>query len=283
MHFYVLDVETANREASSVCQIGIVEVANGEVIKRWSIFVDPNGPFEYHNVRVHGITEKDVVDAEYFSSYYPLLKSLLSHQYVVQHTNFDQMAIDQSCLKYDLEMLPIKWVDSSRMAHKLWPEYKDCGYGLKALAEIFDIEFKAHDACEDATATAEIVIKTLVHHEMTIESLYHLQLGEAKTIRFENQKLTYKPNPDGPYFGKNICFTGILNSSRKDAMARASALGFRITDRVNFYTHFLVLGKPKRQQHGQKLIKANKLIEMKAPITLLNEAEFLALLEGAES
>ncbi|MDK2867217.1 MAG: polymerase subunit epsilon [Clostridiales bacterium] len=274
MHFFVLDVETANREAASVCQIGIVEVKNGDIVNRWSILIDPEGPFEYHNVRVHGITQEHVSTAKTFPAHYDFLSSILTDQYVVQHTNFDQMAMDQSCSRYNLPMLPIKWLDSSRMARKLWPEHKDCGYGLKALSDIFGITFKHHDACEDATATAKIVLEALKLPDQTVEGIYHQQLCEPKTIRFENEKLTYTPNPEGPFFGKQICFTGTLQMPRKKAMATASKLGFKIVDHVTFYTTYLIVGKPRRNQKTHKVDRANQLIEKGAPIHILSELEF---------
>lgn len=275
MHFFVLDVETANREAYSICQIGLVEVLEGNIVNRWSFLIHPEGPFEYHNVKVHGIREEDVTDAKNFKAHYDFFVETLTHHYVVQHTNFDQMAMDQSCIRYGLPMIPIKWLDSSKMARKIWPEHKDCGYGLKALSEIFGITFKHHDACEDATATAKVMLEALKKPDLTIENIYFDQLSEPKTIRYDHQKMVFKPNPQGPFFGCQICFTGVLKLSRKDAMSRASELGFRITDNVTFYTTYFVIGKPKRNQQSSKVEKSDKLKSKGAPITCLSEAEFM--------
>ena len=282
MHFFVLDVETANREAASICQIGIVEIADGEISNRWSILIDPEGPFEYHNVKVHGIKQADVAGASTFINHYEFLSKTLENQYVVQHTNFDQMAMDQSCIRYHLPMIPIKWLDSSRMARKIWPELKDCGYGLKALSEIFGITFKHHDACEDATATAKIMLEALKKPELSIKNIYEMQLCEPKTVRYDNQKYTYAPNPNGKYFGKQICFTGVLNIARKITMSKASELGLRITENVTFYTTYLVAGKPKRPQQSHKVDRAKTLIAKGAPIQILNEDEFLRDILGEE-
>ena len=39
--FNAIDVETANADRASICQIGIVHVRDGEIEDRWQTLVDP--------------------------------------------------------------------------------------------------------------------------------------------------------------------------------------------------------------------------------------------------
>jgi len=275
MHFYVLDVETTNRSAASICQIGLVEVENRTIINEWCFMIHPEGPFEYFNVRVHGITEERVKDAPDFSHFYDILKSKLTEQFVVQHTNFDQLAIDQSCLRYSKDIIPINWVDSSEMAKTIWPELVDTGYGLKALSDHFRIEINPHDALEDARATAKLTIIALNQINSTIEALHMHQLTVEKSVRYDREKLVYSPNPEGIYFKQQICFTGDMKRSRKKAMEKASELGFRITNNVNFYTDYLVVGGiSKKEKKNPKIEKANKLIQQGSNLKIIGEPIF---------
>ena len=66
MSFVALDVETANPDMSSICQIGIVRFEGGKPVETWSSLVDPEDWFDDSNVAIHGIEEKDVRGAPNF-------------------------------------------------------------------------------------------------------------------------------------------------------------------------------------------------------------------------
>ena len=50
MKYLALDVETANADYSSICQIGIAEFENGKVIDKWSSFINPESYFDPFNI-----------------------------------------------------------------------------------------------------------------------------------------------------------------------------------------------------------------------------------------
>lgn len=283
MTFYVLDVETANRDTHSICQIGIVEIKNLSITNKWTFLIDPEGPFEYYNVRVHGITNEDIIGAPKFSDIYEEVFAILNNQFCVQHTNFDQAAMDKACVRYNLSLIPIKWVDSAKVAKASYPELKDCGFGLKALSDHFGITFNHHDALEDATATGKVVIHAITDTGKTIEDFYIDQLAEPKTIRMPQGKIVLKPNKEGHFFGKKLVFTGYLKMARKDAMAYASDMGFRVTDNLNFYTDYLVCGKPKRGKKSYKQAKAQELADSGSKIIMISEDEFFEMCENAKT
>ena len=58
--FNAIDVETANADRASICQIGIVHVRGGRVVDRWQTLVNPEDWFDPWNVSIHGIDERDV-------------------------------------------------------------------------------------------------------------------------------------------------------------------------------------------------------------------------------
>ncbi len=67
MDFTSIDVETANADLSSICQIGVVQFCDGIIVNRWNTFVNRNDYFDALNVSVHGITESDVSTAPTFA------------------------------------------------------------------------------------------------------------------------------------------------------------------------------------------------------------------------
>ena len=58
--FVAVDVETANRNHSSICQIGMALVSADGTIDTIGILIDPEQHFENFNVDLHGIDDDDV-------------------------------------------------------------------------------------------------------------------------------------------------------------------------------------------------------------------------------
>ena len=139
MKYYSLDVETANPDQSSICQIGLALSDNGEIIKSWNWLINPEDYFDYFNTEIHGITEEDVVVKPTFSEVYETLKKTISDCIVIHHTAFDKVAINSVCNKYNLEPINISWVDSARVVRRVYPEFRSRGYGLGNLLNILEL------------------------------------------------------------------------------------------------------------------------------------------------
>lgn len=66
MDFIAIDVETANPDLSSICQIGIVYFKGGIVKHSWQTLINPEDYFDAMNVSIHGIDEYAVKKAPIF-------------------------------------------------------------------------------------------------------------------------------------------------------------------------------------------------------------------------
>lgn len=62
MKFVAIDVETANADMSSICQIGIAKFIDNRLDDEWSSLVNPENYFDPMNVFIHGITENRIID-----------------------------------------------------------------------------------------------------------------------------------------------------------------------------------------------------------------------------
>ena len=76
--FTAVDVETANADPSSICQIGIVQIRNGVIQNQWSTLVNPHEPFNTDNIAIHGITEETIHNSPTLPQCYPDLTRLLN-------------------------------------------------------------------------------------------------------------------------------------------------------------------------------------------------------------
>ena len=167
--FNAIDVETANSDYASICQIGVIHVRNGIITGQWETLVNPEDCFDSLNVSIHGLNENDVKDSPTLPDVHSELRSRLHGAVLVSHTSFDRVACERAMTRYNLDPLEVTWLDSARIARRAWPErYGRSGYGLKNIAMDLDISFRHHNAQEDARAAAEIVLQACAATETDI-------------------------------------------------------------------------------------------------------------------
>ena len=226
--FNSIDVETANADRASICQIGIVHVREGEIEDQWQTLINPEAGFDTWNISIHGIDESDVINSPTLPMVRAELHTRFRRSVLVSHTSFDRVAFERAMTRYDLEQLQVTWLDSTRIARRAWPErYGQRGYGLKNIARDLDISFKHHDALEDARAAAEIVLRACAATNTDIEGWLR-QVGhpifQSITGSSPSSTLSTKRerNVDGALYGETIVFTGELAIPRQEAADRAA-------------------------------------------------------------
>jgi len=158
MKFYSLDVETANPDQSTICQIGVGIFEDGELVDTWKSYIDPQDYFHWRFIDIHGITPKIVKRKPTFPKVYPILRKMFENNIVVHHSPFDRVAFRKVFERYGLEPFEVQWLDSVRVARNTW-ECLDGGYNLANLASYLDIEFQHHDALEDSITCGKIVVE----------------------------------------------------------------------------------------------------------------------------
>lgn len=78
MEFVAIDVETANANMASICQIGLAKYKDGVLQKEWSSLINPEDYFDFINVGIHGITEESVANSPVLSEVYDTLFEFMS-------------------------------------------------------------------------------------------------------------------------------------------------------------------------------------------------------------
>ncbi len=157
--FFALDVETANGDRGSICQVGVAGVRDDRSIVTWSSYVDPQTE-RWGFSSIHSITADTVHGAPTFPQLLPLLDQMLAGKIVFQHSSFDSTAIAAACRRAGQPVPAWMWRDSVRVARQVWPELKgNGGHGLASLRRRLRLRFKHHDAGEDARAAAEVVLR----------------------------------------------------------------------------------------------------------------------------
>lgn len=275
--FVALDVETANASLASICQIGIVEFSAGQIVSQQEWLVDPEEAFDGMNMHIHGIHEEHVKGQPVWRDLYPTISELLNHKIVVTHTAFDRTSLRRVCGKYGLDEIDCAWVDSARMARRVWAECHSDGSGLKKVAKMLGITFKHHNAREDARAAGEVAIQAMVQSGIQLsEWVLGSPYGESPRIAREG-------NAGGDLFGEVVAFTGLLSMPRSEAADVAARAGCSVGVGVTKHTTLLVAGDQdvrvlNGHEKSSKHRKAEQLIADGQALRIVGESDFWVMI-----
>jgi DNA polymerase-3 subunit epsilon len=273
---------------SSICQIGIAGYNAGGISVEWKSYVDPEDFFDGINVSIHGIDESVVKGAPTFKEIAATLRTYLDNKVVVCHTHFDRVAISQACDKYETANPSCVWLDSAKVARRTWEEFAYRGYGLDNVCASLGYIFKHHDALEDAKAAAYILRCAVQKTALDIEGW----LRRVKQPIHPSNSGSYSPihrdgNPEGPFYGEVLVFTGALQLPRREAANMADSVGCQVDARVTKQTKMLVVGdqdikKLAGHEKSSKHRKAEKLISLGQSLRILRETDFKQIVNLAD-
>ncbi|WLH83975.1 exonuclease domain-containing protein [Pseudomonas sp. FP2338] len=282
MDFTVIDVETANPNLASICQVGVAVFRSGKLHESWSSLVNPNDYFHHINVSVHGIDESMVLSAPSWAEVYHQILPFVTGQIVASHMPFDRTATLRACHSAGLEHFDCTWLDTARVARRAWSEFSRFGYGLKNLAANFGISFEHHDAAEDARAAGEILLRAVADTGSTpAEWCSLVQLPLSPLAKLTETAI----DQDGVLGGNFVVFTGALSIPRREASQMAAAGGCEVGNTVTKQTTLLVVGdqdisRLAGKDKSSKHVKAEELIAKGQKIRILGESDFQALLQS---
>lgn len=284
MQFIALDVETANADLASICQIGVARFVDGTFAEKWESLVDPEDEFDPTCVAIHGIDEACVAGRPTFPALAGDVSRLVADTVVATHTAFDQRSIRSVFAKYGLACPEVTWLDTARVVRRAWPDYCRSGYGLRPTADRLGIEFKHHNAGEDARAAGEILLHAIRQTGVSLDEWVVRSRNPIGTsVRgTKSDRITREGNPEGPLFGEVAVFTGTLSMRKREAADLAAAAGCNVADSVTKQTTLLIVGyqdirKLGGHEKSSKHRKAEQLLKSGQQIRILQESDFQAI------
>lgn len=287
MDFVAIDVETANADMASICQIGVAKYSDGKLIEEWSSLVDPEDYFDFINIDIHGITEEDVEGKPIFPELVSQLASSLNGTVCVSHTHFDRVSIARAIEKYGTPGFDTTWLDSARVARRAWEEFSWGGYGLANVCDKIGYEFKHHDALEDAKASGRVLLAAIERTGLDISAwLKRVNQPIDPNNVSTGAAIKRDGNPEGELYGEILVFTGALEIPRREAADLAASIGCAVAEGVTKKTTLLVVGdqdifKLAGKEKSSKHIKAEQLIKKGQSIRILKESDFKELVNHA--
>ena len=153
----VFDIETTGLSPykDKIIEIGAVKLVDGEIVDRFSEFVDPERPISQETERLTGINDKMVLDAEKIETVLPRFLEFCGDAIIVAHNaSFDTGFIREQAKRQGFPYEP-SIVDTLGLARILLPHLKR--FKLDLVAEAVGVTLEQHHrAVYDAEATAGI-------------------------------------------------------------------------------------------------------------------------------
>lgn len=283
MDFVAIDLETANADMASICQVGLAGFENGDLVAEWVSYVDPQDYFDAISISIHGITPEMVEGQPTLPDIVDEILGRLDSQVVVSHTHFDRVAIHQAFSRFDLRAPACTWLDSARVARRTWSDCAKRGYGLHDVCELIGYEFSHHDALEDAKAAGQIMLAAVASTGLSVRDWLGRVEQPINPSAATHDHIRRIGDPDGPFFGEVMVFTGALQIPRREAADLAAAVGCEVADTVTKQTTLLVVGdqdvkKLAGHSRSSKHRKAEQLVRAGQPLRILRETDFRELI-----
>ena len=158
--YVVFDIETTgfSEIEDRIIEIGAVKVENGEIVEKFSTFVNPEIPIPFEIINLTSITDEMVIEAPTIETVLPEFLNFCEGSVLVAHNaGFDVGFIKQKAKNLGLSA-KFTYLDTVALARVLLPTLAK--YKLNIVAKALGISLENHHrAVDDAGATAEIFVK----------------------------------------------------------------------------------------------------------------------------
>lgn len=160
--YVVFDIETTGfgPRHDQIIEIGAVKITAGEIIDRFSTFVNPQIPIPAQITKLTSITDEMVADAETIDAVLPVFLEFCGDSAVVAHNaGFDTGFIKTKAADMGITT-DFTIVDTLSLARLMLPKLKN--YKLDVVADELNCTLESHHrAVDDAECTAHIFIKLI--------------------------------------------------------------------------------------------------------------------------
>lgn len=180
--FVSIDLEMANNNLSSICQLGIVVYENFEIISQWETLVNPLTDFGFYQTQVHGITKEQVQLAPTLPELRDQIINTIKGQVVSSYGMNDLYS-----LAGNFALPKCTWMDASKVTKAVWPHLGKGKSSLRGACEANDIIISNHhNALDDAIALGSLINCAMRNNAFSLKQL----LGYSKKEIQEGYRYT---------------------------------------------------------------------------------------------
>ncbi|MDD3172924.1 MAG: PolC-type DNA polymerase III [Herbinix sp.] len=159
----VFDIETTgfSQNNDKIIEIGAVKVISGQIVDKYSTFINPEIPIPYEIEQLTSIKDDMVIDAPKIEEVLPQFLAFCEGCCLVAHNaSFDVGFINKNAERMGIK-IDFAVIDTVGLSRILLPELNR--YKLNLVAKALNVSLQNHHrAVDDAGATAEIYLKLSV-------------------------------------------------------------------------------------------------------------------------
>ncbi len=160
--FVVFDIETTgfSPKNNKIIEIGAVKMKDGQILDRFSEFVDPKEPIPFHITKLTSITDDMVIGAPTRDEIIPRFVEFCKDCILVGHNvGFDISFINENCRQLGIDV-DYTTVDTMGLSRAFFP--RQAKHNLDAVCKTLHVVNEHHHrAVDDAECTAKIFLKFL--------------------------------------------------------------------------------------------------------------------------
>lgn len=273
LNFVSIDFETMTAEHTSACAVGIVKVVDGTIQQKFYSLIKPiPDDREKKNTFVHGITEEMVENAPTWGELWPTIEPLFDSGVFVCHSaSVDIDILKRVCDYYGIPSKVLVVYDTYSITEQSLVD------ACNSMGVAIDSH---HDALCDATACAELFLKTkgvsVVHHHYEKISAADRKKRELSSEAKQPLSAEEVENKETPFFQQKVVITGVLDSYPvREVLANLlKKYGADINSSISQKTSIVVVG------NGAGPSKLKKIEELNAngcAIRIIREPELLQI------
>jgi DNA polymerase III subunit epsilon len=153
------DFETATREATSACALGVALIDGLEVVETASWLIRPPfNEYEFWNTNVHGISSKDTEFAPEFDELWWEIRSMFEGRRLLAHNApFDVRVLKALIETRELGAPTYEYACTVALSRKALPALAN--HRLDTVCDHCGIALVHHDAASDAIGSARVAIE----------------------------------------------------------------------------------------------------------------------------
>lgn len=299
--FVLFHVENVNENRNSVCHLILIPVIDGIQQDPQHFYMNPEAPFEYVS---SGITSEEVDTFPSVATVWPKIQNIFNEfpLAICSAEGYAACSIFGTLTRLNVPHTPILYCNAKAILRRTMDEIS---YSLDFLSYKIYGDFLTYGMPQSiAQRWCDLVLKALEPIQSTSLDDYIQQLritigvisfndfkpSLCKRVRNQNtfspSSVVVNANPDNPFFGMNVVFTGKLESfKRDDARAAIVKIGGMAPERLTKDTDYLVVGVQDLRVVGEKGLSgkmktAEKYKEKGLQIEIIDENEFIEMLNS---
>ena len=282
--FIAFDVETANNDNTSMCQIAFAFVKDGKIVDIWSSLINPpTDDFAPINVEKHSLTKAHVKNSPTFAQIVPVILPRLVDQSLVHYGGKDHKVLTETAEYYGIALPKLTFKDALTYARRKFEKNPFDNYKLITLCNHYVIHTEHHhNAHYDAIMLANLLLAIDKDSEKTIATWIYKRKPRKGHPNW--QSVSKDAINEGIFTNCSFVLTGNFKTS-KDTYASAIAKnGGNVRDNVTMReTTHLVVGERDEQYGNTKSGKQKRAEEINAKggsITIWTENDLLLIFKN---